>query len=107
MIRRLGSALAIMAFLAGCRAPAEEASRIRWQRPDTAETQQLKDENDCRRRASAEVERDVRRDNIFNDDAIMRPGSFEGSMSRYEAGRAIERLAAECLRRRGYAPAPK
>ena len=92
--------------LAACRAP-EEANRMRWTRPDTQETQQFKDEGECRRMADAEVNREARRGAIFTDDALMRPGSFDASMSRYEAARRIERLAAECLRRRGYVPAPK
>ncbi len=106
MTRRFGLILAALGLLAACRAP-EEANRIRWERPDTNESQQLKDEDDCRRRAKVEVEREARRDNIFSDDGVMRPGSFDASLSRYEAARRIERQAAECLRRRGYAPASK
>ncbi len=106
MIRRLGLALAAASLLAACRAP-EEASKTRWERPDTNEIQQLKDEDDCRRRAKVEIEREARRDHLFSDDGVMRPGSFDAAMSRHDAARRIERLAAECLRRRGYAPAPR
>ena len=97
-------AVAPLGLLAACRAP-EDVGRTSWPRPETDEAQQLKDERECRRRAESEVERDVRRDRLFSDDGIMRPGSYDSMMSRHEAARRIERLTADCLRRRGYAPA--
>lgn len=99
-------AVAALGLLAACRAP-EDVGRTSWQRPETDEAQQLKDERECRRRAESEVERDVRRDRLFSDDGIMRPGSYDSMMSRHEAARRIERLTADCLRRRGYAPAAR
>ncbi len=99
-------ALAFLGLAGACRAP-EDAGGIRWQKPDTSETQMLGDEQDCRRRAQIEGERDARRERIFGDDGLARPGSFEGMMSRHDATQRIARLAAECMRRRGYAPAPR
>ena len=87
--------------------PPEDGGGARWQRPDTGEIQKLDDEQECRRRAGAEVERETRRDRIFGDDGLARPGSLEGMMARHEATRRIAKLTAECMQRRGYGPAPK
>ena len=104
--RAAALAVVLLGLLGACRQPGD-ASGIRWQKPDTSETQMLGDEQDCRRRAQIEGERDVRRERIFGDDGLARPGSFEGMMSRHDATQRIARLAAECMRRRGYAPAPR
>jgi hypothetical protein len=71
------------------------------------EARVLADERDCRRRAEAEVERAARRERIFADDGLGRPGSFDAMMTRYDAQRRTTDLIAECMKRRGYAPAPK
>lgn len=99
-------AFAWLGLTAACRAP-EESGQIRWQQPNVDETQLLRDEQDCRRRALAEVERESRRERIFGDDGLARPGTYDAMMSRHEARLRADRLAAECMRRRGYAPAPR
>ncbi len=95
-----------LGLTAACRAP-EESGQIRWQQPNMDETQLLRDEQDCRRRALAEVERESRRERIFGDNGLARPGTYDAMMSRHEARLRTDRLAAECMRRRGYAPAPR
>jgi hypothetical protein len=92
--------------VAACRAP-EGPGRVLWQKPDVDEKQALGDEQDCRRRAQAEVERESRRERIFGDDGLARPGTYDALMTRHEAGRRADRLAAECMRRSGYTPAPR
>ncbi|MCC7016074.1 MAG: hypothetical protein IT564_02590 [Rhodospirillales bacterium] len=99
-------ALVWLGSAAACRAP-EESGQIRWQQPNVDEAQLIRDEQDCRRRALAEVERESRRERIFGDDGLARPGTYDAMMSRHEARLRAERLAAECMRRRGYAPAPR
>lgn len=99
-------ALGLLGLIAACRAPGD-ASGIRWQKPDTSESQALDDELDCRRRASAEIEREARRERIFTDDGLIRPGSLDGMMARHDATLRVNRLASECMRRRGYVPAPR
>ena len=103
-LRRTGLAAAAAFALAAC--AAKDATPTRWQQPDTDEARALADERDCRRLAQAEVERDSRRDRIFGDDGLARPGSFDSMMARHEARSRIEKLIADCMRRRGYAPAP-
>lgn len=92
--------------LAACRAPGESGP-IRWQRPDTDETRTLADERDCRRGAENEVGRETRQDRIFGDDGLSRPGSYDALIARHDARQRADRLVAECMRRRGYSPAPK
>lgn len=99
-------ALLVSGALAACRAP-EDLGQVRWQQPDVDETRMLRDEQDCRRRATAGVERETRRERIFGDDVLARPGTFDAMMTRHEAGVRTNRLAAECMRRLGYAPAPR
>lgn len=103
-LRRAGLAAAAGLILAAC--AARDATPTRWRQPDTDETRALADERDCRRLAQAEVERDSRRDRIFGDDGLARPGSFDAMMARHEARARIDGLIADCMRRRGYAPAP-
>jgi len=95
-----------LAQLAACRQP-EDLGKVLWQQPNVDETRMLADEQDCRRRANAEVEREARRERIFSDDNLARPGSYDALMFRHDAARRTDRLAAECMRRRGYAPAPR
>ncbi|MBM3564779.1 MAG: hypothetical protein FJX42_01535 [Alphaproteobacteria bacterium] len=105
-MRRFSSLFPVAAvlLLAACRAP-EDPGKIRWQNPAAGEEQQMRDERECRRQAEAETERAARRARIFDDDGLMRPGSYDAMMSRHEAVRQTNRLMADCLRRRGYAPA--
>ena len=95
-----------LGLAAACQAPADQGG-TRWQKPDVDETQMLTDEQDCRRRATAEVERETRRERIFGDDGLARPGTLDAMMTRHEANRRTDRLASECMRRLGYAPAPR
>ena len=99
-------ALIWLGLTAACRAP-EDSGQVRWQKPDVDEKQMLGDEQDCRRRALAEVERETRRERIFGDDGLARPGTYDAMMARHDARVRADRLAAECMRRRGYAPAPR
>lgn len=92
--------------LAACRAPGDSGP-MRWQQPDTDEARTLADERDCRRRAESEVNRESRQDRIFGDDGLARPGTYDAMIARHDAKRRIDKLAAECMRRRGYSPAPK
>ena len=95
-----------LGLVAACRAPGGEG-QIHWQQPDVDETRMLADEQDCRRRAAAEVERETRRERIFGDDGLARPGTYDAMMSRHDARGRTDRLAAECMRRRGYTSAPR
>ncbi|OHC82849.1 MAG: hypothetical protein A3G73_03805 [Rhodospirillales bacterium RIFCSPLOWO2_12_FULL_67_15] len=96
----------VLGLVAACRAP-EDSGQVRWQQPNVDETRMLGDEQDCRRRATAEVERETRRERIFGDDGLARPGTYDAMMARFDARARADRLAAECMRRRGYAPAPR
>ena len=95
-----------LGLVAACRAP-EDSGQVRWQQPDVDETRMLGDEQDCRRRATAEVERETRRERIFGDDGLARPGTYDAMMARHDARARADRLAAECMRRRGYTAAPR
>jgi hypothetical protein len=99
-------ALAWLGMTAACRAPADPVP-VRWQQPNMDEARTLRDEQDCRRRALAEVERESRRERIFGDDGLVRPGTYDAMMTRFDARARADRLAAECMRGRGYAPAPR
>ena len=109
--RRAWSVAFICLLLAACRAPGEsgpgQSGLGDWRRPDTDETRALADERDCRRLSQAEVDRESRRDRIFGEDGLGRPGTYDAMVARHDAQRRIDRLASECMRRRGYAPAPK
>jgi len=91
--------------LAAC--AAKDATPTRWQQPSTDEARALADERDCRRLAHAEVERGSRRERIFGDDGLVRPDSYDAMMARHDARVRIDKLVADCMRRRGYAPAAK
>lgn len=104
-LRRAGLAAAAGLILAAC--AAKDATPTRWRQPGTDETRALADERDCRRLAQTEVERDSRRERIFGDDGLVRPDSYDAMMARHDARVRIDKLVAECMRRRGYAPAPK
>jgi hypothetical protein len=100
-------ALALIGLgLVACRAPGESPP-TRWQQPDVDEARTLADERDCRRRAESEVDRESRRDRVFGDDGLARPGTYDAMMSRHDAKRRADKLFAECMRRLGYGPAPR
>lgn len=99
-------ALFTLSLTAACRAPGDQDG-TRWQKPDVDETRMLADEQDCRRGATAEVEREARRERIFSDDGLARPGTYDAMMNRHDARARADRLAAACMQRRGYAPAPR
>ena len=102
---RIGVLIALF-ILAGCRAPGD-SSPVHWQKPDTDEARMLDDERDCRRGATAEVEREARRERIFSDDGLARPGAYDAMMGRFDARARADRLAAACMQRRGYTSAPR
>jgi hypothetical protein len=104
--RRAWAVAFLCVGLAACRAPGETGP-VRWQHPDANEEKTLADERDCRRRAESEVDREGRRDRIFGDDGLARPGTYDAMMSRHDARQRVDRLTAECMRRRGYGPAPR
>lgn len=105
-IRRTWPLAFICLALVACRAPVE-LGPTRWQQPDTDEARTLADERDCRRRAESEVDRESRRDRIFGDDGLSRPGTYDAMIARHDAKQRADKLAAECMRRKGYNPAPK
>ncbi|MEK7246773.1 MAG: hypothetical protein AAB223_12225 [Pseudomonadota bacterium] len=99
-------AIVILGLTAACRAPGDSGG-VRWQQPDVDDARMLGDEQDCRRRATAEVEREARRERIFGDDGLVRPGTYDAMMTRHDARARADRLAAECMRSRGYTAAPR
>lgn len=91
--------------LAACAGP-PAATGGRWYKANTPESQVAADEGECRRRAVAEVDREVRRDQALRDAPPATAGSFETAMTRYEAERRIGRLFESCMRRLGYSREP-
>lgn len=92
-------------MLVACAGP-QAAKGGRWQKANTSESQVAADESECRSRAAAEVDREVRRDDALRDGPAATAGSFDAAMTRYEAERRIGRLFENCMRLRGYSRMP-
>jgi hypothetical protein len=103
-VRSVAIILAACVLTACASSPAAKGGR--WHKTNTPESQVADDEGECRRRAGAEVDREVRRDEALRDAPPATAGSFETAMTRYEAERRIARLVESCMRRLGYSRAP-
>lgn len=105
------SVVIVALALAGCAGPSDRGPGG-WRQEGASETRANDDEAECRRRARADVEREVRRDlhggsgSGFDPDPIARPGAYESQIARHDARKRIERLTADCMRARGYSPKP-
>lgn len=102
---RFVTAILAALVLAACAGP-QAAKGGRWHKANTPESQVAADEGECRSRAAAEVDREVRRDDALRDGPPATAGSFDAAMTRYEAERRIGRLFESCMRRLGYSRGP-
>lgn len=109
--RAFVAAVVLALAIGGCAGPSGTGAGG-WRQDGISETRANDDEAECRKRARADVEREVRRDmhggsgSGFDPDPIGRPGSYESQVARHDARKRIDRLTADCMRARGYVPTP-
>ena len=98
----------VVLLIASCTRSPFRATPARWENPAVAKSQWAADAAACRRAALREVDKDFRdypgQETDFNGGY---GAPLQSQMNRYEAGKRSARLAARCMRLRGYRPAGK
>lgn len=102
-MRRARRSLPLLAVLliAGCaEAPA------RWVHPELSPSQWAQDEAACKRRAQAETDREIGRDQNIGR-GVDADDPFRGKMAVYEAGKRTTQLLNACMAAKGYRKAER
>lgn len=102
MFRPLLLSSVFLALLAGgCAEPP-----IRWVHPELPSGQWSRDEAGCKRRAQAEADREIGRDQTIGR-GVDADDPFRGKMAVYEAGKRATQLTNACMTAKGYVKADR
>ncbi len=78
-----------------------------WENPNVALEQWPKDQAACKRKAYAEMKKEIAHDPAYRDFGMTRGNTLQTNMARYRAIKSQESLLASCMKRRGYRKAGK